>query len=558
MKNSKKKSTTDKSNFATLSKTIAFFSIFKVALITFLLLFVVLANTLSPNPELLHNNLQWTILSLIITEYFGVLFTGAVIKKIIRLPLSSTFKITLFVDLAITTFLIHITGGAMSPYSVLYLIPVVSSAIIYSPKWSVFFTLLSLFLYFAISFLGWIEFIPHFIHQLVAPDSVSPPEFARRLSLNTSAFATIAALSIYLSNRLRIFESKIDVQSKKLSDFKYRLQDILNSIKETIIIFDFNGQIHNFNSAASSLFSDKIKKESNIKEILPQSSSFYQKNIKNKKIQLNLDDKKIPFEISIMDLYLSSSHKIGRILILHNREKLEKLEKEIARQEKLSALGRLSAGIAHEIRNPLTSISGSLELIKSSCSQTEDEINDLFDIVFGEINRLNSLITELLAFTQDKEYDRMNLDLVQFIKETIKLIKSDPEFKNRRIDYSGPENFNQSIDPDGFRQIMFNLIINALEADQASKIQIKLKESEKYFLLTVQDDGPGISPDKVDNIFEPFYTTKDKGTGLGLSTARKIIKKHKGKLSLESAPGNTIFKIKINKEKTPDSDSGKT
>ncbi|MGM0596109.1 MAG: ATP-binding protein [Myxococcota bacterium] len=549
MENSNKISKPNKSNFATLSKTIAFFSIFKVALITFLLFFVVVANTLSPNPELLHNKLQWTILSLIIAEYFGVVFTGGVIKKIIKLPLSTTFKITLFVDLAITTFLIHVTGGAMSPYSVLYLIPVVASAIIYSPKWSVFFTLLSLLLYFAISFLGWIEFIPHFSHQLVAPTAISPLEFARRLSLNTSAFATIAALSIFLSNRLRIFESKVNVQSKKLSDFKYRLRDILNSIKETIIIFDFDGQIHNYNAAAHSLFSDKIQKGCNIKEILPQISSFYQNNIKDRKIQLNLDGKNIPFEISIMDLYISSSQKIGRILILHNREKLEKLEKEIARQEKLSALGRLSAGIAHEIRNPLTSISGSLELIKSSCSQTEDEINDLFDIVFGEINRLNSLITELLAFTHDKEYERMELDLVQFIEETIKLIKSNPEFKNRSIDYSGPENYNQTIDPDGFRQIMFNLIINALEADPSSKIKVKLKDREEYFILAVQDNGPGISSDKVDNIFEPFYTTKEKGTGLGLSTARKIIEKHNGKINLESTPGNTIFKIIINKEK---------
>jgi two-component system sensor histidine kinase PilS (NtrC family) len=233
------------------------------------------------------------------------------------------------------------------------------------------------------------------------------------------------------------------------------------------------------------------------------------------------------------------------VLTFQDLTKVRRLEFAMRQSEKLAAVGQLAAGIAHEIRNPLASISGSIQLLESSLPAAKDaEERKLMRIVLREIDRLNGLISEFLVYVRPDQAKDDPVDLGILTRETLDLIKLNPTLRQdvRQVATleAGPGAAVVSGDRDKLRQAILNVVMNAYQAMGESSepvIEASACRSGDLVQLKIRDCGVGIEESRLRKIFEPFHTTKPKGTGLGLAVTHKIVETHGGKIFVESAPG---------------------
>ena len=516
-------------------RQITVLTLLKVFLVGLLLALVVLVNILSPSPELLQTQVQWLVLGIVVATFLVVLLTAWFVHRRSAF-IRGYFLGQQILDLLLTTVLVQVSGGANSPYVVLYLVPVISSAIVFSELWAVAFTALSLILYYTISLLGWSEVIPHLEGQALIPSSVTAVALARRLSLNTSAFATVAALSIYLARRLTWAEGQMRDQSRELQALRIRHKDILESLHDGVLTLSGSGEVLDSNLALQRMLGEQWRKRGRkLSKLHPRLYELFQDGVTLRRMRLQTSEGELPVEVRFWDIDSPGALLGSKIMVLRDRTEVEALEARISEQEKLAALGRLTAGIAHEIRNPLASISGSLELLQQILPATLDEdARELLGIVFEEIERLNVLLKDLLQYARKRPIQRVSLEICGLVQEVMTLARSDPRAQGRELLLESCEEYTLSVDPAGLRQVLWNTITNALDADPESDVQVCVRRDEAYVSITVRDWGPGIEPGVQEMLFEPFFTTKERGTGLGLPLARRIAEQHDGTLTVKT------------------------
>ena len=245
-------------------------------------------------------------------------------------------------------------------------------------------------------------------------------------------------------------------------------------------------------------------------------------------------------------------------LSIQQRQLRDQEEEHQRRLEKLSAVGQLAAGLAHEIRNPLTSIRGFVQI-----SAIENkEVKKWEKIILPEIDRINDLLKQFLNLSEAKpvEYTKINLDVL--MENVYSLLKPKSFLMGHDLKILKPkESIIIEADPEQIKQVMINLIQNALESiPEKGKVEVEWKKIEDHVLIRVKDNGRGIPPEHFSRIFEPFYTTKKEGTGMGLSVCHQIVEEHGGHIHVESQPGRgTIFNVRLpvsrTSEKTDDNEN---
>lgn len=229
-------------------------------------------------------------------------------------------------------------------------------------------------------------------------------------------------------------------------------------------------------------------------------------------------------------------------------EELEKRNTQLRQSERLAALGELSAGLAHEIRNPLNIISGAAQTLKRNHNLKNDE--ELAEFIVEEVNRLNSMLTSFLDFARPAPLNKKRMDISEIVSEIAG--KYDEIAKEKGIIIEKKvEPAICNIDPNGIKQVLLNLLLNALEVtDKRGKISIQVYNTEGLIHLKIKDNGSGMTKEEMAKAFDPFFTTKETGTGLGLPVAHRIIREHKGEISVISAPEEgTCFHITLIKSK---------
>jgi two-component system sensor histidine kinase HydH len=228
------------------------------------------------------------------------------------------------------------------------------------------------------------------------------------------------------------------------------------------------------------------------------------------------------------------------VLILRDLGEVRRLKDEVRRQEKLAALGGLAAGVAHEIRNPLSSIKGLATFFQEQFADGS-EAREAAGVMIREVDRLNRVISELLDFARPTDLNRRLSDLPPLINRSIQLIQQDAASQNITIEVHIPDDIRPvSIDPDRLTQCLLNLYLNALQAmPQGGTLTVGCHHEDggRKVRITVGDTGEGIAAEHLDSIFNPYFTTKNKGTGLGLAIVHKIIEAHQAHLNVESTPG---------------------
>lgn len=370
----------------------------------------------------------------------------------------------------------------------------------------------------------------------------------RFFSLDFFIFTIIAWLVGWQYDMARNYGKKA-----RASEESYK--QLIDSLPESIFIHrDF--KILYLNKAAFNMVGATCKDELIGKSMLEFLDSEYEdrayerlKQIKKEKRPLNnaehkmkrLDGSTFFFEVS--SLYIVYGGKEAILSIGKDiTERKEQTDRLFQKSEKLALLGQMAAGIAHEIRNPLTSIKGFIQLFKSNNDQTE-----YYDIVLSELERINSIVGEFLVLAKPSAAVFIEQDVKVLIKDVVTLINTQSILNNVQIFVEFEKNLPMvSCEVNQLKQVFLNILKNAIEAmPKGGNIDVKVKEKEKeegLISIKIKDQGVGIPQDRISTLGEPFYTTKEKGTGLGLMTCFKIIESHNGELKITSKinEGTTI------------------
>jgi len=371
----------------------------------------------------------------------------------------------------------------------------------------------------------------------------------KRIILNYSIIMALVLFGIYVIFKLQ----ENYIVKKTLNEMKVYTSKLLETMDNAVISVDNKGNIKTFNLKSEEIF-DKKKEEvlnKDCQKVLNLNilgESIFKKCLLEKKNisqEIILEEKGI--KKKILDLNTSfledeSGEITGVVAVIRDVTEIKDLNEEVARHKRLVALGKLSAGIAHEIRNPLSSIRGLAQFVYNSFSKTDKRKEDLNTII-QEVDRLNKLVVQVLDFAKLKKPNLTRFSLNDLIRKITELFKL--EIKDKQIEFSlvlSPNISQIQADEDQVRQILMNVIINAIQAiPQKGEIKIKtektLLKGEPTIRLIIEDSGIGIPEKDFTQIFDPFFSTKDKGSGLGLSIVYKLVEAHQGEIKAESKEG---------------------
>jgi two-component system sensor histidine kinase PilS (NtrC family) len=254
--------------------------------------------------------------------------------------------------------------------------------------------------------------------------------------------------------------------------------------------------------------------------------------------------------VSVSPLHDRGGHFRGRVVNFQDLTELRKMEQSVRQAERLAVVGGLAAGVAHEIRNPLASISGSIELLHQM-PQADEDSRALMNIVTREIDRLNRLLTDLLEYANPRSLEIEPLDLAGLVRDTVGVFGQDRSFAGVTVELAGADEhaaIEMAGDAAKLRQVLWNLLRNAAEAASqgGGHVRVEVTPAASEVTIRVSDDGPGIPAEHAQRVFEPFFTTKARGTGLGLATVHSLVSDHRGTIRFDSpARGGTCFEVRL-------------
>lgn len=353
---------------------------------------------------------------------------------------------------------------------------------------------------------------------------------------------------------------KLEKNTKKLLEMKKFNEDILRSISIGIITTDKEGKILSINQAGERLleystnsYNQKEIFKKNIMEQLIE--TLLEEESKNEILVLNKieDGNRLYFDVTTSLLRTKNNKINGAICSFSDITKRKRIENNIERINRLTSVGQLAAGLAHEIRNPLAGMKMSIQVLKGRLCKQKDESNlKLFNSTLYEIDRLNNLITELLDFAKPHlpKYEMTNI--LEILNKSLDLTKKDIKEKDIKANvYVETNDLSVFIDKAQIEQVFINIIKNAVNSMKLKgilniNIKITTREKIKFLTLIFHDNGCGIKQEDIDKIFDPFFTTDPQGTGLGLSVVHKLVIENKGEIEVESVAGEgTKFIIKF-------------
>jgi two-component system sensor histidine kinase HydH len=274
------------------------------------------------------------------------------------------------------------------------------------------------------------------------------------------------------------------------------------------------------------------------------------------------DGRRIPLSLSATHILNEEGRFVGNVLILRDLAEIRALQQEVRQKEKLAAIGGLAAGVAHEIRNPLSSIKGLASYFRQKLGPNPED-QEAARVMIEEVDRLNRAITTLLDFARPSELKVVPTSVCDLLRRSLKLIEQDAETRGIHLSSDCTLNATQPVelDADRFTQCLLNLYLNAIQAMRpGGRLYVQARMTEKRELIVaVSDTGPGISAAMQSQIFDPYFTTKPRGVGLGLAVVHKIVEAHHGHISCHSTPGTGArFEIRLPAAQPPETAAHRT
>ena len=460
-------------------------------------------------------------------------------------------------DILLVTALTYLTGGVDSGFSLLYHLTIISSSIILYRRGGYLSASLSSILYGTM-----LDMQYYNIAGLVRSQNFTAVQVLFLVFNNILSFYIVGLLSGYLSERLRKTRQELQEKSVDFEGLRVLQEHILRSVGSGILTMDLQGNIASWNPAAEQITGfhyDEIKGSwqqvfgEDIQGLFGHIDSLKEHPFHIERQIMKRDGSAAILGMTASLLKDEANAVRGVILIFQDITKMVEMEEHVRTQERLATVGSVAAGIAHEIRNPLASLSGSIQVLQGELDLHGDNKN-LMDIVVRETDRLNSIITEFLEYARLKNAQNDQIELLPVFEETIMLLKNCKDCSyDIRISHAIDPDIVLQGDAQRLRQVFWNLLINACQAmPQGGEIVVTARpfiqkiDDTSWWEIIIADTGRGIAREDRDKIFTPFFTTKTGGTGLGLAIVYRIIEDHRGTITVDSVPDRgTQFVIRL-------------
>lgn len=472
------------------------------------------------------------------------IFVTVLKKHLTALAYAQVFWESMFV-----TGLIYITGGQNSLFTFLYLLSIVTSAILlYRPGAFVSASLSSIF-YGALLFMTFYGKIkPLSLHGRGA-SKTGLDDVIYNVSINTAGFFAVAILASYLAAKLRRTGEELERKVTDFGELEAINESIVQSIDAGIITTDRFGTITSFNASAEHITGLGAEPVMGLKlnDVLPE----VEKCGGGSQTYYNSQDRgELCLGIGKSVLKGPYGSEIGQLIVLNDLTQMKAMEEKLKISDRLAAVGELASGLAHEIRNPLASISGSVQLMGKDKGLAGSEAG-LMRIVLREAKRLNELITKFLNYARPSPSSAEEFGIKDLIEGVVASFKNSPELpENLEVQIEVTSEIKMLTDRNLVEQILWNLLVNASQAmpdSSGGKITISAESiSGNNLRFLISDTGKGIEPENMGKIFTPFFTTKEGGAGLGLATVYRVVEALGGSISVNSIPGEgTSFTIEL-------------
>lgn len=474
-------------------------------------------------------------------------------------------SLNVITDIAIVTALVQFSGGAESVFPFLYVLVAAYAAFLFDSRGALGTAAVSVAAYGAVLFAGhrgWVSSL-----------ALGPPEPVGVLFMtwlvNSGAIGIVAILASLLTSELRRTGAALDQRTSDLMRLEDLHQRTVESLMSGLLTTDRDLRISSFNPEAERItglrFDEVIGCD--VEEVVPGIRALTKRaseasggpNPRTRILYRNRQGAELYLGLAVYILKESDGAADGYVVIFQDVTKVVAMEEDLRRTERLAAVGELSASIAHEVRNPLASISGSIQLLRLQVVESgEDEPRKLMDIVLRETDRLNRLITDFLEYARPGPVVLERVDVALAVADVLEMFES-VRPRCIELDVVIQPGLEITADASQLRQVIWNLVLNAAEAmpeggalrvsargtpgeppqgnGNAGRNEALEPEKSGWAEVAVTDTGAGMSPEVCERVFDPFFTTKANGSGLGLAAVHRIVAEHSGSAKLESRVG---------------------
>jgi two-component system sensor histidine kinase PilS (NtrC family) len=434
-------------------------------------------------------------------------------------------------DTAAVTLLIYFTGTSQSLFLFLYLVNLILGALVFSREG------------------GWLLAIwtsVCFSALLIVSPEVSGQSLYFSLAVNNLAFVAVTFLGGRLSEQLSTVGKSLQEAQSDLFVLQNLNELIISNINTGIVVVSRTGFVQFFNPQAGKILESAHFQQLKLQDVVPELNWPWRdlmedegQTFERREVQIERSGGQIKLLEVVAARFKDMDGKLkGWLLLFDDRTEQKMMEDTFRQQEKLAAVGQLAAGIAHEIRNPLASISGSIQLMLAHPGNQKEEDLKLMRIVDKEIDRLNRLISDFLNYVRPETKSDTPVKLNTILREVLESLKFNPKL---RQDVKQVTNLKAQSDiagdRDKLKQAILNLVINAYQAmdkTDSPRIEVETHDQEDLVVMIIRDNGCGIKKANIHRIFEPFHTTKPQGTGLGLAVTHKILQAHNARVFVDS------------------------
>lgn len=497
---------------------------------------------------------------------------GLTIVYFFLLRLSKNFaaqiRIQFFLDSLLITWLVWRTGDLTSPYITLYIVLISVASFFLKPLSTLLMAMFCVLLFITLGVITGSGILETF------GPAQSVNKAVQIVSFHVVAFLVVGLLASRLSDR-RSSGEELEETTKTLANLRLVHERIVESIRSGLITTDLEGTIYTFNAAATEITGyrlDEMQGKSinslfgDIRESINLSLAAAGEGEQLPRFETDLltpEGFAVRIGYSVSLLFSESRDATGLIITFQDLTDIRSMEESVRRKDRLAAVGRVAAGLAHEIRNPLGAMRGAIQVLESKMPAESVETG-LMDIILKESDRLNNIITNFLGYARPMAATFSDTNVGEAINDTITLLKHSPDVReNHRLTLNiGDEAVIISADVTQLKQIFWNLARNALQAmPDGGELVIGVEPMPNNRIrILFQDTGLGMSPDQVEQLFEPFSNSTTGGTGLGLSIVYQIVKDHNGAINVRSRENEgTVITVDLptkHRRSSPDRTNG--
>jgi two-component system sensor histidine kinase PilS (NtrC family) len=463
-------------------------------------------------------------------------------------------------DALLVSGFIGLTGGIVSYFSTLYFLPIIAASTIRFRRGGLQIATLSALLYLGIVMAQYVDMVPYWmtIQGLELPSW----RFAQyTVAINLFGFLAVAWLAGSLAERLRSADARLAMASHQIADLRAYNEYVIDSLLSGLATTNVEGRVLTFNKAAATITGvpgDQAVGQ-NIAEVLqlpPTVRAQLVTLVQTRSLRVDLEYRNGHgrlIDIGMMVTMIAfPDGRNGYLFTFQDVTELKRLERNARLQQRLAAVGEMAAGIAHEIRNPLASMSGSIQVLRQELPLSDDQAQ-LMDIVLRESERLNDTIRSFLAYARPQKFAVAQLDLCKVVNDAATLLRNSSEARDTHtVDVNVPPRpVWYEADENQIRQIVWNIASNGLRAmPQGGRLILAVEAdhatSDEEVVLSVQDEGRGIPAEELDSIFQPYRSSFERGTGLGLAIVHRIVSDYGGVIQVSSTVGvGTTVRVRL-------------